>query len=438
MGKVKSRGMGGVILFLVPLFAVSTVHLLYAPYTKVEESFHTQAIHDLLFNLPAEGEFNSVLKSYIDVYLYLFPGLSPLECPDIPLDSAMTAEDGLNGSQKHKGPNKAATGCAIKSSFDHLSYPGVVPRSFLPATVVSFFVRPIKFALESVLASSSPLKFFYQYLSRAVLGFLTCLSLSSLGSSLPLSRASKVSFVLICVTQPHLLYYSSRPLPNTFALVLSTFAFSNWFKGRSLTCIFLLTVASCTCRCDILVLAGPVGLSMLATRKVSFVMGVVAGLAAVATSLAVVVPLDTVMWDNYSKPNSGGLGRFLWAEGTVLFYNTVENKSSDWGTSPWWWYFGSALPKALAGGTFFAALSVVKVNLHGKDAKVSRGLELEPARLTILRPSAIEILCQPTPHPPFPPCSSGFPSTPCSCLTPPPLWSSSHFIPCCPTKKFDS
>ena len=93
-------------------------------------------------------------------------------------------------------------------------------------------------------------------------------------------------------------------------------------------------------------------------------------MAAVAVSLAVVVPLDTVMWDNYSKPNSGGLDRFLWAEGVVLFYNTVENKSSDWGTSPWWWYFGSALPKALAAGAVFAVLSVVKVNLNGKDAKV--------------------------------------------------------------------
>jgi hypothetical protein len=416
--------MGGTILFLVPLFSVSLVHLICAPYTKVEESFHTQAFHDMLFKLPAEGEVNSVIKSYFDVYAHLFPGLAPLECPDISRDSSTVANDDLNGSQKDPPPRGMATGCAIKSTFDHLSYPGVVPRSFLPAIVISSAVRPIKFSLDIVL-TSSPGKFFYQCLSRAVLGFLTCLSLSSLGSSLPLSSASKVAFVLICVTQPHLLYYSSRPLPNTFALVLSTFAFSNWFRGRSLTCIFLLIVAVCTCRCDILVLAAPVGLSMLAMRQVSFVMGAVTGLAAVAVSLAVVVPLDTVMWDNYSKPNSGGLDRFLWAEGVVLFYNTVENKSSDWGTSPWWWYFGSALPKALAAGAVFAVLSVVKVNLNGKDAKVRSWDRVGAAgggSLRRFRWSAIKILIQLyriSSHRLPPPRSSSFQSTLCSCLTQP-------------------
>jgi len=225
---------------------------------------------------------------------------------------------------------------------------------------VGNLVRPVKLAMETLLASP-PQKLIFQYLSRGVLGLLTCLSLSSLCSSLPLSPVSKFSFVLICVTQPHLLYYSTRPLPNTFALILSTFAFSNWFRGRYAACIFLLVSAVCTCRCDILVLAAPIGLSMLATGGISFFNGIIVGIAATAVSLAVAVPLDTVMWNNYAEQGQGGMRGPLWAEGVVLFYNTVENKSSKWGTSPWWWYFGSALPKALAGGAVFALMSVVKV-----------------------------------------------------------------------------
>ncbi len=45
---------------------------------------------------------------------------------------------------------------------------------------------------------------------------------------------------------------------------------------------------------------------------------------------------------------------FFWQEATwpeleVLFFNTYENRSSEWGTSPWHWYFTSALVKILTG-----------------------------------------------------------------------------------------
>ena len=39
--------------------------------------------------------------------------------------------------------------------------------------------------------------------------------------------------------------------------------------------------------------------------------------------------------------------RTLWPEMEVLTFNTVDNRSSEWGVSPWWWYVAVALPKNL-------------------------------------------------------------------------------------------
>ena len=124
-------------------------------------------------------------------------------------------------------------------------------------------------------------------------------------------------------------------------------------------------------RCDMLPLAGLIGLHMLLSGQVKLHQGIAYGLVAGAGSLLLTVACDSWLWQ-----------RWLWPEGEVLWFNTVLNRcaptgppalkavhgahavdapcavlqpactapcrSSEWGVSVWHWYWTSALPRALA------------------------------------------------------------------------------------------
>ena len=269
---------------VLALFAV-TLPIFIAPYSKVEESFHTQATHDLIYK--------NVLLSDIPP---LFFSDVPLSCPEA---------------------GGTSTACSLLS-FDHLEFPGVVPRSFLPSVLISSVLKPFQYL------PSPPSSQTFSLLSRLLLALLQYHATLRLASALP-TRATRNAFLLITAVQPHLNFYASRFLPNSFALLLTTHAFACWLGKAPYKTIALLTFAAATVRCDILVLAAPVGLSLLVTRKVKLLMGILTGVATLLLTLLVIVPLDTVMWNNFAEPKMPPL-RYLWAEGVVLFYNTVENK----------------------------------------------------------------------------------------------------------------
>ena len=60
----------------------------------------------------------------------------------------------------------------------------------------------------------------------------------------------------------------------------------------------------------------------------------------------------------------------------MLYFNTVLNKSHEWGTSPWHWYFTSALPKSLLGAALFVPMGVVTWGHEGRPSLDSTILEL--------------------------------------------------------------
>ncbi|KAL4452080.1 hypothetical protein ABPG75_007742 [Micractinium tetrahymenae] len=258
------------------LAAVVAAHALAAPFTKVEESFNLQAAHDLLYH-----------------------------------------------------------GSHAVSKFDHLDFPGVVPRTFLGALAVAGAAAPLVLPLH---AAGLP-KLAGLLVVRLTLGALTIASLALLQRAVRrrFGPTTAAAFMLLTALQFHLPFYLSRTLPNVLAMLLTNAGLAAWMQGGSpLSPIYLLAAAAVIFRCDMLLLVGLVGLHLLASRRIGLAAGVCHGALAVAASLAASVAVDSYFWR-----------RWLWPEGEVLYFNTVLNKSHEWGVMPAHWYFTSALPRAL-------------------------------------------------------------------------------------------
>lgn len=125
-------------------------------------------------------------------------------------------------------------------------------------------------------------------------------------------------------------------LPNTFALAVVLQSYAYWVQGRVRLAASLLVGATAVFRCDLLLLLGPAGLSWLCFLQLTIPQALEVGILTGIVALTVTVPFDSLLWQ-----------RPLWPEGEVFYFNTILGKSKEWGTSPWHWYFSSALPKAM-------------------------------------------------------------------------------------------
>lgn len=220
------------------------------------------------------------------------------------------------------------------SAYDHHDFPGVVPRTFLGPLVLAACSSP----LVGLLSLLSAPKLYALYAVRGTLGLLSAMGL------IGVLRATRRHYgydamralSLLSATQFHYLFYCSRTLPNTFAALLVLPATAAWIDGDVRRVLRLLTVAAVVFRAELVLLLGPLALTFLVGRRVGFVELLRVGFGTAFAALALTVAVDSLFWR-----------RLLYPEGEVLYFNTVLNKSGEYGTAPFHWYFTSALPRAM-------------------------------------------------------------------------------------------
>lgn len=275
------------VYFLDLLLAAAVFyHLWNAPYTKVEESFNIQAIHDIV----NYGVHPDQLKNY-----------------------------------------------------DHQVFPGVVPRTFVGSLLIGGIVKAIDYG--HTLIKGVPLvvkegdsQLVVQYVARGVLGLANVLGLLKLRNSLNkvafIEKNAKtrgaigVFYTLFLIVQFHVPYYSTRTLPNFIALPFVTYAFGKLIEGN-MAGLTWLAFTAVIFRVEIGVLAVTIsfisslgfGQSDIQINLYFLVVGTVVG-------VLVTVLVDSYFW-----------GEWVWPELESFMYNVVNGNASEWGVEPYGAYF---------------------------------------------------------------------------------------------------
>lgn len=285
-------------IYLLPL-----LHILLSPHTKVEESFNLQATHDILtYGTPVSSVHARLLQAY-----------------------------------------------------DHLTFPGAVPRTFVGSVVLAGVSQPIIALLGFHHA---------QIVVRAVLALFnaSCLAVFKRAVGRSFGRATARWWTALLMSQFHVVYYLGRTLPNMFAFGLTTLSLAfllpqktlHLTRTRQKQALSMLTFSGVVFRSEIAILLATTSLYLLLTRQVSPRALITVGLVSLAGSLAISVPIDSYFWQ---KP--------VWPELWGFYFNAIQGGSSSWGTSPWHYYLTSALPRLLLNPVSFplVAFSLIHPSL---------------------------------------------------------------------------
>ncbi|TEA21242.1 Dol-P-Man:Man(7)GlcNAc(2)-PP-Dol alpha-1,6-mannosyltransferase [Colletotrichum sidae] len=298
-----------ILLGLIP--ALITIHLLLAPDTKVEESFNIQATHDVL------------------VY----------------------------------GTPTSDVAARLRASYDHFDFPGAVPRTFIGPVVLAGLGGPVVNLVGFAHA---------QFVVRALLGLANAAALIVFARNLGRAFGLGVQrwWILLLASQFHVVFYASRTLPNMFAFALTTLSAANLLPSpstkstypRQRVAISLLVFAAAIFRSEVALLLATTALHLLLTSQTTITRLIRPFFVSFTVALAVSVPLDSYFWQ---KP--------LWPELWGFYYNAILGSSSNWGVSPWHYYFTSALPRLLVNPLTIVLLTPLALTQPG-TSRAARSL----------------------------------------------------------------
>ena len=223
-----------------------------------------------------------------------------------------------------------------------------------------------------------------------------------------------IVFTILILCQFHYLFYISRLLPNIFALAVVTLSFAFYFLSNFDRCLQLLAISTIVWRADTIVIAVPMIVLMcykaycvctlsytsdnvssnlnndIANNKqqkpikmgrenksVSNINDIAfwkyyfdtflkwflfSGAWVSVVTIIIVCLIDTPFWNKVPKYSDK---TFIWPEWEVFRYNAPvvgEDKSSDWGESPIYWYFVAGMPKMLLANYLLAFVAVFKLS----------------------------------------------------------------------------
>lgn len=266
-----------------------SLHLKYSPFTKVEESFNIQAIHDILY-------YGFDLKKY-----------------------------------------------------DHFKFPGVVPRTFIGSLIVAVFCKPFFWFIQAFYDEDSlpSAGLELQIMARFVIGLFNAISLNRLRNAVSkcqkLSQENKDSkrkwdvshwFFIYLITQFHLMFYSSRPLPNfIMALPLSNLTFAWVLEGYYQWSLILISFTSIVFRLELGALTLGLGLAIFGYKQLKFLQ--IIKFSMIGTGLGIISSLivDSYFWQYLCLP-----------EIESFIFNVINGKSVEWGTQPFRSYITVYLP----------------------------------------------------------------------------------------------
>ncbi len=183
---------------------------------------------------------------------------------------------------------------------------GVVHRTFLGPFLIAMITKPFSYLFQS------EDKFYVQIQSRVVLSLVVMYSFSQFGRSIQLRYGSTTRRALsvLTLTQFHFLFYSSRCLPNTFALIAVMIACGKWLEKRWSQFIFLVAFTVLVLRVETIILFSWIIIyELIITRDLKFWHLIKVGIPSGLISLVITIAFDSYIW-----------GKLIWPEGDQRFY----------------------------------------------------------------------------------------------------------------------